>query len=349
MPVAKSSYLDYLPPVLWQDEPPLPDFSLGAALRIFEKLLSGIDDGVEIVHGNHRHDAVEEVVERIHDLFDPWATPPEYLEWLASWLALRFPSIWKEYERRKVTCEIVDIYRGRGTMPALRKFLELYTVAKTRPRIAVDDSSRILSARLVEGMTVPLATFLSQGSALRERLDAPTSSAGPPRVLSHPGPLRPHALALAPDGSLLLADEGTPTPFVGAVAAGVWRVSSTGGLEFGGTPQKPRPLQPSATSPLMWAPTLPIALVVDSPPTPTSTTPWALYVLDPVMSSTAPMLYELTSPGPCRPPSRSWPISAPRSSRRCCRLQWCSRPRSGSCSSTAAHSRLLPPPRSSSS
>ena len=42
----KSSYLRFLPPVLWQAEPAAPAFSLGAALRIFEKLLSGIDDGV---------------------------------------------------------------------------------------------------------------------------------------------------------------------------------------------------------------------------------------------------------------------------------------------------------------
>ena len=46
----KSSYLRFLPPVLWQSEPDAPGFSLGAALRIFEKMLTGIDDDVPIRH-----------------------------------------------------------------------------------------------------------------------------------------------------------------------------------------------------------------------------------------------------------------------------------------------------------
>ena len=42
----KSSYLQYLPPVLWEHDPPAPEFSLGAVLRIFEKVLTGIADDV---------------------------------------------------------------------------------------------------------------------------------------------------------------------------------------------------------------------------------------------------------------------------------------------------------------
>ena len=40
----KSSYLRFLPPVLWEKEPPAPEFSLGGMLRIFEKILTGLDD-----------------------------------------------------------------------------------------------------------------------------------------------------------------------------------------------------------------------------------------------------------------------------------------------------------------
>jgi len=53
-----SSYLRHLPPVLWQDEPAPPGFSLGTALRIFEKVLTGIDDDVDVRHGDHTHPAV---------------------------------------------------------------------------------------------------------------------------------------------------------------------------------------------------------------------------------------------------------------------------------------------------
>ena len=73
----KSSYLRYLPPVLWGQEEPLPAFSLGAMLRIFEKILTGIDDDAILSHGNHTHNAIEAVIARIPYLFNPWYTPPE--------------------------------------------------------------------------------------------------------------------------------------------------------------------------------------------------------------------------------------------------------------------------------
>jgi hypothetical protein len=44
----KSKYLDYLPSVLSEQEAPT-ELSLGSMLLIFEKVLTGIDDGVEIL------------------------------------------------------------------------------------------------------------------------------------------------------------------------------------------------------------------------------------------------------------------------------------------------------------
>src|SRR5687767_11584759 len=89
----KSSYLQHLPPVLWQDEPDLPEFSLGAFLRIFEKILTGIDDGVAVAHGGHTHESISTMISGMPDLFDPWRTPPQFLAWLASWVGLEFPTL----------------------------------------------------------------------------------------------------------------------------------------------------------------------------------------------------------------------------------------------------------------
>ena len=43
----KSSYVQYLPPVLWAGEDENAPFSLGGMLRIVEKVLTGINDGVQ--------------------------------------------------------------------------------------------------------------------------------------------------------------------------------------------------------------------------------------------------------------------------------------------------------------
>ena len=52
-----SSYVKYLPAVLWEDDPPSNQFSLGTMLCPFEKILTGIDasldGGILIEHGNN--------------------------------------------------------------------------------------------------------------------------------------------------------------------------------------------------------------------------------------------------------------------------------------------------------
>jgi len=139
----KSSYLTFLPPGLWEKDQ--REFSLGAMLRIFEKILSGIADNEVLTHGNHDHDSIEEVIKRLHQLFNPWTAPAEqqdasrssFLDWLASWLGLEFSPLWDEYARRKITTQIAQIYLRRGLKIGLEKYLELYTVAATRPRIAI--------------------------------------------------------------------------------------------------------------------------------------------------------------------------------------------------------------------
>lgn len=259
----KSSYLRYLPPVLWQDEPPDPELSLGSMLRIFEKILSGIDDGVEIRHGDHEHPPIEEVIARLHRLFDPWTTPPEFLDWLASWVSLEFPALWDEYQRRKVTSEIVGIYRRRGLKAGLDRYLDLHAVSEKRPRIAIDDCSKILVTRPERERFAPLTTLVSQGPLIA-----------------------PLCLALGPDGSLVVGDSGTPGGSSQVVAQGVWRLPPPGRYEFAGAPPAPRRLGQAG-----WILEFPIALATDA------ATPWHLYVLDRVTFPTMPALYSLTAPG----------------------------------------------------
>lgn len=282
----KSSYLRFLPPVLWQAEPDAPEFSLGAALRVFEKLLTGIDDGVPIRHTASdgtpvEHDPVGEVIARLHRLFNPWTTPAPFLPWLASWVSLEFPAIWDEYQRRKVTSEIVGIYRQRGLKRGLEQYLGLYAVSDKRPRVAIDDGARVLAFKPTPGRFAPITTLIGHGPVARRD-----------NSLVHGGLMRPACIARAPDGTLFLGDAGTPTYWRTFVDEAVWAIAPPGRYQFEGAPPLPQPVGPApwiAANP--GAPVFPKAVAVDSQ------APWNLYVLDNVAFAGQTALYSLPSPG----------------------------------------------------
>jgi phage tail-like protein len=235
----KSSYLKYLPPVLWEDEPPAPAFSLGAVLRIFEKVLTGIDDDVEVRHRGHVHPPLTTEIARLERLFDPWKTPESFLPWLASWVALEFPTLqdlplWDEYQQRKVTSEIAQIYRQRGLKAGLNQYLELYAVGKTRPRVAVDDGSRLLLVTSRPGALAPVAGLVTQGPVVTR--DGVRSD----------GLIRPRCLAAAPDGTLFVGDLGVPEVVPVPLRSRVWRISADGHYDLAGAPPKPQPLDTTA-------------------------------------------------------------------------------------------------------
>lgn len=234
-----SSYLRHLPPVLWSGDPAPPGFSLGAFLRIFEKVLTGIDDDVEVAHGDHDHPAITELVARQHELFDPWRTPAEFLPYLASWVGLEFPTLqrqplWDEYQQRKATAEIASIERQRGLRSGLNRYLDLYTVGQTHPRVVLDDGRRLLVTKPARGRLAPIAGLVTQGPVLAGGL--PTGA-----VVSD-GLIRPQCVTPAPDGGLFVGDIGAPSASGVPLKSRVFRISATGGYDLTGTPPKPQPL-----------------------------------------------------------------------------------------------------------
>lgn len=275
-----SSYLRYLPPVLWEGDFPL----MGQMLRVFEKILTGIDDNLVLQHGNHTHQAVEQVIAHLDQLFDPWHTPPQFLDWLASWVDLSFPTVrdpqlgtviqvWDEYLRRKAISQIVQIYRKRGLKEGLNQYLNLYTLADKRPRIAVDNSSRILFTRPQAGKFAPVSTLVSQGSFAN----------GTNVALD--GLVAPTSIVLAPDGSLLVGDSGTLPTWIPAINEGVWQILPSGQYKQFNSAGKPLRIGPAS-----WSLSNVAAIATDN------ATPWNLYVLDNVASASTNALYQLTSP-----------------------------------------------------
>lgn len=231
----KSSYLRYLPPVLWEDEPDAPEFSLGAALRIFEKILTGIGDGVRVEHGDHEHGPITSSIARLDRLFDAWKTPEPFLPWLASWVALEFPTLqgrllWDEYQQRKATAEIARIYRLRGLKAGLSRYLDLYAVGQTRPRVALDDGSRVLVTTPRAGRLAPVAALVTQGPVV----------AG--NAVRAEGLVRPWCAAAGAGDSVFVGDTGVPASVPLPLKSRVWRITSAGHYDLAGTPPRPQPL-----------------------------------------------------------------------------------------------------------
>src|SRR6185437_8475371 len=59
-------------------------------------------------------------------LVDPASTPVEALPWLASFFGLVLDDRWAEAARRRLVAEIAVLYRRRGTLGALQRYLEIF-------------------------------------------------------------------------------------------------------------------------------------------------------------------------------------------------------------------------------
>ncbi len=79
------------------------------------------------------HDSVRHRLEQVDALFRPADTPPEFLHWLASWIALQLEDDWPEEKKRRWLRFAPTLYNIRGTRRALEQLLEIYV--GVRPRI----------------------------------------------------------------------------------------------------------------------------------------------------------------------------------------------------------------------
>jgi phage tail-like protein len=70
-----------------------------------------------------------------HALLDPRSTPRELLPWLAAFVGLILDERWPEQACRTLIEEAVWLFRFRGTIPGLRRFLEIYL---GRPPILIE-------------------------------------------------------------------------------------------------------------------------------------------------------------------------------------------------------------------
>lgn len=151
-----SRYMHYLPSVFQQVAEDGDDPLISRYLRIFEKMLSGIDDGE--IEGKK---GILETLDIISDIFHPgfpflfdaagdtFLSPlssdektafnkyfrqdvgadefmDEFLRWMAGWTALVLKEDWELETKREVIARILPIYRMRGTKTGLEEYLKIY-------------------------------------------------------------------------------------------------------------------------------------------------------------------------------------------------------------------------------
>lgn len=119
-----SSYLRFLPGIYQQDAE--RGAFIGKYLKIFEKILSGIDDGVSA--GTSQLEGIEQIIDHIYEFFEAEKAPSDFVSWLAGWMALMLRDDWEEEKKRRLLSRILSLYRIRGTKKALEEYIRIYVV-----------------------------------------------------------------------------------------------------------------------------------------------------------------------------------------------------------------------------
>jgi phage tail-like protein len=63
----------------------------------------------------------------IDSYFDPWLAPKDFLEWLATWVAIELDELLPQDRQRLLVSEAVRLYRMRGTAIGLAEQIAIYT------------------------------------------------------------------------------------------------------------------------------------------------------------------------------------------------------------------------------
>ena len=106
--IGKGAYLHYLPEIYESD-----DFT-SRFLMLFESFWKPITRQVD----------------KVEMYFDPLLTPSEFLPWLASWLGLPIDNHLPIERNRLLIQNAMQISQCRGTVAALKKYLEIYTAGQ---------------------------------------------------------------------------------------------------------------------------------------------------------------------------------------------------------------------------
>jgi phage tail-like protein len=75
----------------------------------------------------HLFTSIDEQLDAIHGLFDPYEAPEKFLPWLAGWSAMIIEEDWPIAKKRRLIKKAIEMYRIRGTVKGLKLFISLFT------------------------------------------------------------------------------------------------------------------------------------------------------------------------------------------------------------------------------
>ncbi|QNU65801.1 phage tail protein [Ruminiclostridium herbifermentans] len=144
-----SNYVQYLPRIYHKSsDQTYEDYFLGRFLKAFEQVLTGSAEKKDIV-------GIESILDNFEQYFNPSQTPPQFLEWLASWVALDLEESVEFYGNndkeqkeqspiqilpldtsrstinRELISKMVQLYKKRGTTKGLLEYLQFYAGEET--------------------------------------------------------------------------------------------------------------------------------------------------------------------------------------------------------------------------
>lgn len=165
--VARQSLVNYLPQIYQQPEDDRTSF-----LTNFLYIVQTLQDRVSMRLDN------------VHELFDPRSTEPDFLPWLASWLAITLSPEWDDLERRKMLRAATELFPHRGTARAIEEFVRIYTGAEVE---VIENEWPYAGFRIGVGSTVGADTVILPPMNLAHcfvvRIDRPSEEVGDEEII----------------------------------------------------------------------------------------------------------------------------------------------------------------------
>lgn len=136
------SYLhQYLPPVYRDD---------ASSASFLDRFLANVEGFYTVLEGR---------IADVQELFDSRLVPPEYLDWLASWVSVALDPTWSERTRRLVISHAPQMFRERGTPNGIVRAIRLMVDSCPDDSLFAESSCKagdcssngtVFSVRLVE-------------------------------------------------------------------------------------------------------------------------------------------------------------------------------------------------------
>jgi phage tail-like protein len=144
----RDTYLKHLPAIYRRN---------AASRDLLERFLALTQSGI----GNVRSE-----IENLPRLFDPFAAPgsgyPSWLGWLSDWLAWLTNQHWSEHQTRVYLSEAFSLYRQRGTVAGLRRYLKIYAGVNAH---IIEPARHATLWSLGMNSTLGFSTMLAPGAA----------------------------------------------------------------------------------------------------------------------------------------------------------------------------------------